>query len=242
MMGHKNVECYKNWQYVLAAYGIVSILPFSFYMMFAPNLLKNWQVSLTEFFIGCFCPLLMAMYWLICKTCPTVKPKTLTKQASNVVYDTLQGPYKEMSIRVFNRTVTCCWAGVLLQRRLVLILIYTYIHNISYRLTLMTSLCLIYLFLQMYVRPCKENSANLAGSLSSLALVIICCINLVRAMFEVTETTPTNANATLIHVLDGLEDLLLIWLPLVGIILIFIVLLFELFFKICPKTKMFKSK
>ena len=66
------------------------------------------------------------------------------------------------------------------------------------------------------VKPCKENRANVAATVSCAALLSVCIINLVRAAFEVGEVIP---EGTLRDIMDGLqlvEDCLLFWIPLVG--------------------------
>ena len=68
----------------------------------------------------------------------------------------------------------------------------------------------------LMVKPCKENRANAAGTLSCAALFSICIINLVRATFEVAEVIPEGYLRKIMDALELIEDSLLFWIPLIG--------------------------
>ena len=107
----------------------------------------------------------------------------------SLVYKLLQGPYRSYHLPLpFIGPIPVCWNGVLLLRRLTLVIIY--IHNILVRLLAMTLISFLSLLHHLMVKPCKENRANIAGSISCAALLSVCIINLVRATMEVVEVVP----------------------------------------------------
>ncbi len=218
-----NVQCYQAWQYFVFLEAVFCVLPFSVFLMFAPGLLHNNKMTMTTFFLGCFFPGPTFLYLTPFHLFRKGKCRKEPSNSACKIHECLQGPYREISITFFAKSLPCCWTGVLFLRRLMLILIFTFSHNVSYRLIMMTSVCLTYQFCQSYVQPYKDRCANLASSLSSLALIIICLINLIRAIFEITEHIPDRSTKPLIDFLANLENALLLWVPIIGV-LTFIVL------------------
>ena len=138
---------------------------------------------------------------------------------TSLVYKMLQGPYEEYHVTLpLVNHVPLCWSGILLVRILLLIITKTYVYNILTRLLIMTTITFLALLHHLVVKPCKENRANMAGTISCAALLSVCIINLVRAAFEVAEFIPLT-ESHVIDVVNGLhlvEDSLLFWIPLVG--------------------------
>ena len=85
-----------------------------------------------------------------------------------------------------------------------LVIAHTYIHDILVRLLVMTLISFLSLLHHLMVKPCKENRANIAGSVSCAALLSVCIINLVRATLEVVEVVP---EGQLKNVMDTLESI-----------------------------------
>ena len=216
--GH--VECYQYWQYGVMAYAISCVSPFFLVLVFGPGLIKKGQVSLSQFFMACLCPMPALMWWALdyfrWRGRSSANRKALTEEAKQVI-KILQGPFKE--------TGPVCWAGVLIGRRLVLILLYTFVNDALIRLLCMLLTCFIILLHHVHVNPYKDSRGNIAGTASAAALVTLGCINLVRAGFEAAEYTPSGPNATLMKAFIEIENLLMLWSPLavmcvVGLILV----------------------
>ncbi len=235
-----NIQCFQFWQYVLMAYIIFCILPFGTYILLLTSHLQKGYMKNSFFLIGCIFPIptIILSFGNILKKKRHGEDRVIN--GGNIsLYDSLQGPYNDLSFRLFERRIPYCWAGLLLQRRLALILIYSYCHDLAYRLILMTIVCLCYLFLRIYVQPCKESMANLAGSLSSLALVIISMINLIRAIFDFTEHVENERSSQFLSTLDSAEDVLLVWLPL---IVIFVLIMINFWNRLLSLNSSKKSK
>jgi len=73
-----------------------------------------------------------------------------------------------------------CWAGVLIGRRLVLILLYTFVNDALVRLLGMLLFCFIVLLHHVDVQPYRHRIGNIAGTFSATALVTLGTVNLVR--------------------------------------------------------------
>ena len=73
-----------------------------------------------------------------------------------------------------------CWAGVLIGRRLVLILLYTVVNDALVRLLAMLLFCFVVLLHHVNVQPYRHRVGNIAGTFSATALVTLGTVNLVR--------------------------------------------------------------
>ena len=213
------ITCYQYWQYGVMIYAVGSVMPFFIVICFGPTMLERGQISLTEFFIGCLVPLPVLLVWVIRailwskgrRPAPHVLPANV-----KAVIQVVQGPFIENKYGV-------CWSGVLVGRRLVLILLFTFVTDTLIRLLGMLLACFIILLHHVHVKPYKDPRGNIAGTLSAAALVILGSINLVRAGFEAAEYTPTGPNAFLMKIFIQIENALLMWIPMMVMAFVFII-------------------
>ena len=220
-----SIQCLQFWQVVVFIYIYLCIVPFGFYITVAPSMLQSGQLSLFQYFLGCFFPAPVMLFHLFMtlgmrdnddKMKQRVDEDKAFDEAS-LVYVLLQGPYREYRIQLpFIRDIPLCWSGMLLIRRLSLIITHIYVHNILLSLILMTFISLAALLHHLTVQPCKEKRANMAGTISSTALLTVAIINLIRAAFEAGELIPENGLRSIMDALQLVEDCLLFWIPLVG--------------------------
>ena len=220
-----SVTCYQYWQYGVMAYCISCFTPFFIVLMVGPSLLYHGHISLPQFFTACVFPLPFLNWWLIKRMrhpkATKRHPRHLS-ESSRAVIQILQGPFTESKYGI-------CWAGVAIGRRLVLILLFTFVNDSLIRLLCMLLSCFVILLHHVHVQPYKDKRGNFAGTASASALVTLAIINLVRAGFEAAEYTPTGPNAFLMKVFSEIENVLLLWLPLatIGVVaLLFITRLF----------------
>ena len=96
----------------------------------------------------------------------------------------------------------------------------------------MLVVCLGSLLHHVLVQPCKERRANIAGTLSCTALLMVAIVNMVRACFQSMETLPTGSSLEVSNWLDLVEDCLLLWIPLTGIGFVLLVLFGKTMLKI----------
>ena len=210
-----SVTCYSGWQYGVLAYAMICIIPFSFVLMLGPGLLQEGRISVGTFFAACLIPLPFVILWFIIRIFKinSIFPqnKNFPTPPEEVVIKALQGPFKSIKTRL---TGPLCWSGVLIFRRLLLVLLYTFTNIALFRILAMLIVCFIILMNQVHVKPYREPRANVAGSASVAALIFVGCINLVRAGFEAAEYTPHGPYKLLIAVMQQAEDLLMLWIPL----------------------------
>ena len=207
------IECYKGWQYGVMAYTVICIVPFCLALLIGPGLVKDGLISLSQFFIACLIPLPFLIYWFILrlklkgnrpKNAPELQPE------SQAVIQILQGPFKDAENKFFG---PICGAGVLIGRRLVLVLLFNFVNDTLIRMLCMMLVCFIILLHHVHVLPYKDFRCNLAGTVSAAALVVVGAINLVRAGFEAAEYIPQGPNALLMTVFEELENILMLWFP-----------------------------
>ena len=225
------ITCYERWQYGAMAYAVLCVSPFFLVLLVGPSLLTRRQISLSQFFVACLCPLPMLLWWTChlnskSSCCHRTSTRNTTKQKclsedTEVVLQILQGPFKENRFGL-------CWAGILIGRRLVLILLFTFVNDSLIRLLCMLLTCFVILLQHVHVQPYKDARGNVAGTTSAAALVTLGSINLVRAGFEAAEYTPTGPNAFLMKVFNEIENTLLLWLPLAIMSLVVLLLLFRI--------------
>ena len=218
------IQCLESWQIVMVFYIFMCVVPFGFYICVFSSLLAKHEIGIGLFFLGCLFPLPVMVAKMLQRIfCSESKREEQTSSGEseslegNLVYNLLQGPYREYVLPVnYLKCFSLCWSGILIIRRLALIVIYTYIYNALLRLLVMSLISFLALLHHLMVKPCKENRANAAGTLSCAALFSICIINLVRATFEVAEVIPEGYLRKIMDALELIEDSLLFWIPLIG--------------------------
>ena len=221
-----NLECYTYWQIIIIIYISISILPFCMYITFATNYLKNGKLSLSVYFIGCFIPLPVLLILCIKISCHAQNFSNRKRNTDAIrVYNLLQGPYRDYFFIFKGKKVYVCFSGVLLIRRSILIVLHTFIHNLSLRLLLMLLLCILASIIQTYALPCEERRSNAAAFVSNMSLVLLSCVNLIKAIFVTTEYDPTGPMLTFSDALQFIEEFLLLWIPVIGISVVFVVII-----------------
>jgi hypothetical protein len=226
-----SVECYSQWQYYVAAYAACSIVPFSFVLLLGPSLMQKRQLSLSVFFVACIFPLpfvvhcyfikLIGRMTKVCQGSSSSPPKP----EATCVIKVLQGPFREINAVVVG---PICWAGVQMIRRLILVLLFTFINFTVVRLISMVFVTFLFLLQHVYVQPYKDPIVNPAATASFSALLTIGGINLIRAGFDSAEYVPQGPNAELVYYMRETENVLMFWLPLCIMCGIFIVIVIKL--------------
>ena len=217
------ITCYELWQYMVMAYVAACIVPFCITLLLGPGLLKDGLIGLPQFFCACICPAPFLVYWVFIRIrLKSQRPNTDHLQLSDeaqAVINILQGPFKDTESALFGPT---CGQGILIGRRLVLVILYTFVNDPLIRMLCMMLVCFIVLLHHVHVLPFKDTKGNLAGSTSAAALLVMGVINLVRAGFEAAEYTPQGPNELLMYVFEEVEDVLMLWFPLGVMIIVFV--------------------
>ena len=106
-----------------------------------------------------------------------------------------------------------CGAGVLIFRRLILIIIHTFITDTLLRMIYMMVFCFFNIFHHISVYPYKDTKGNIAGCISASFLVGVNLLNLVRAAFEAAEYDPIGPYKDLMAMFHDIELWLVLWIP-----------------------------
>ena len=218
------LTCYQPWQYGVLAYALSCLATLSVVLMCGPRLLANSDISLTQFFCACVVPPPFLLYWFIKSRRQGNRRqgdrKISSRAACNVIW-ILQGAFKP--------TQEICWAGVLTARRLVLVLIHSFVNNALLKLVLTLLLCFFVFLHHANSEPYRKSVANAAGTVSAAAHVVICTISLVEAAFQSADYQPTGPNDELVSMFLYVQNLLIVWIPSAIVALVLLAFIGRLF-------------
>ncbi|XP_066913669.1 uncharacterized protein [Clytia hemisphaerica] len=122
-------------------------------------------------------------------------------------------PEERAEYRGTNTPEPAFWSGVLIGRRLILIIVFSFIQAPVLRLYLALIICVIYLIHHMYYQPYLNKASNIVETLSSSVLIVFCSMNLFFAYSYVSDITPEKADETLTILFRWFEAIILVVLP-----------------------------
>ena len=114
------------------------------------------------------------------------------------------------------------WEGFLIFRRLVLIIVLTFVHDNRPKMIIALITCVVILISHMHVKPFISSWENFIETLSLGTLVVISAFTLVKALYQGEDFSSSALSLTLLSRFDLVEDILAI-IPLA--IIIFLVTL-----------------
>ena len=191
-----STKCYQWWQIVITVIIILWVASFPVAMYMSPWLLNRRMISVRMFVVSLIFPCAAILYWLYIQICVSRKqsgykidnacPVSEEQDERNIsqeelsqeILNVIEGPFRKSKSSANYRLP---WESVLLTRRLVLIVIRTFVLNIAVRLYLMLLFSILFLAHQVRVQPFSGTILNYAESASLLMLVLICGINTVPA-------------------------------------------------------------
>ena len=92
----------------------------------------------------------------------------------------------------------------------------------------MTLVCLLALLTHVLMKPFKENSGNIAGLASAVGLLLLAILNLTRAVFTSSPHKVLGPPKSTLYFFEHVENVLLLWTPLAGLCIIFVVFLIQI--------------
>ena len=105
------------------------------------------------------------------------------------------------------------WSGVLIGRRLILILVFSFVQAPVLRLYIALIFCIVYLVHHMYYQPYLNTPSNIVEVVSSSILILFCSMNLFFAYSYVSDVAPEAADQTLTILFRWFEAIVLVALP-----------------------------
>eukprot|EP00794_Sanderia_malayensis_P009681 gene9681-10668_t len=116
------------------------------------------------------------------------------------------------------------WPGIMLIRRLIIIMLSTFINNPVTRIYTMLFACLLFLIHNLLCLPYKSSAMNILETVSSATLVLICSMNLFFAYSYVSNIAPEDADSRVSLLFDFVEATILAIVPALLIIVILLAL------------------
>ena len=180
-----NVVCFQLWQYILIAFVVAFVMPFVFVLLWGCYKLHNGSLSVAKFLLACCFPFPFLLYWLflflLCVKRNAAQTDTATRQMSKrSVETTLFGCFKKPAD---GGTLSLGWESVMIGRRLILILLKTFVNDPMPRLLIMSFLCVLFLQHHSMTQPFRDITANRVETISLLSLVLLGMVNMFFASF-----------------------------------------------------------
>ena len=144
--------------------------------------------------------------------------QTLPGKSETAILKVLLGPFRPHQSFMCFPPSSIPWEGFLIFRRLVLIIVLTFVYDIQLKLFLALTLCVAILFLHMVVNPFQRKLDNLLESFSLSVHVVVCGLTLMKTLYYGEDYSVSKR----FPVLHAVENILI--LAPVSIIVIFIVL------------------
>ena len=215
-----NVVCYQWWQYAAVLFNSIFVLPFMLILAWASYKLHKQAITLKQLLIGFILPLPSLVFLLFSmKFSPGINH---VEQTANL--EVLQ----KMLLTPFREPRALHWKSIMIARRLVLVLLFCFINETSYKLFWMTTTCLLALFHHLSVKPFKHKWVNNLESVSLLFLVVLGFINLYKTVLVESSVRQTDS----VKAIQWLEVVILAIFP-ASIFLLFSVAIISLFVRFC---------
>ena len=160
----------------------------------------------------------------------------------------LEGPFRKYHGTSKNNNYKLPWEAVLIARRLILIIMRTFINNVLLRQYLMQVSMILFAFHHIYVQPYSTKVLNNIETLSLLMLTVICIINTLPGYIYMNPLLVSSNAQHLLITLRKVETALLLIVPFVVgsclcvIVAIRILQFLYWMFKICTRVIRFCFK
>lgn len=186
-----NIRCYQEWQYALIALIIIWVLPFCAFIFMLPGLLMHRGIRRTGLLIGCVFPLapLLTVLPYFNKQNDSVQcqdeyvrvrddqiidDQIIDDHAIAEIFKNRTGPFST----AFNERLYFSWEGVYILRRLIIVILFTFIKEPIHKLYAILMMQIIFLLHHVHMRPYASKALNHWETFSLTALVLINSMNL----------------------------------------------------------------
>ena len=187
-----NIRCFQGWQYALMVLGLVWAIPFCVFIFMLPGFLTNRKIKRRGLILGCVLPL--PMLFSILYKLNEERQVDGTNSRNNddeegqeqngdrenddavlsEIFENGTGPFSV----VINKRLYFSWEGVYILRRLILVVMFTFISNPVYKLYAMLLSQVAFLLHHMHMKPYAARSMNHVETASLTTLVLINSMNL----------------------------------------------------------------
>ena len=186
------VPCYTIWQKILMIIIIIWVVPFWLSIYISCSLLQKCKITPNEYLFIATIPLTVFLYLIRAKfynphTSLVAKDAMLAREFLRVVNE----PFRNIS----DKPIKIQWESVLIFRRLLLIIVSTFLVSPLNKLYPVGFLLILYLTHHLIVQPYKESILNLAEGISLAAL---CFLTLLNNFWAFTDEIDMTRNSMLI--------------------------------------------
>ena len=221
-----NIHCWQWWQYVLISYIVVFVVPFIFVLYWGSRKLTQQSVSTKELALACIIPLPLLCYWAIRYCFRTQLAPRRCQEGNEDIKMVLQAPFRQP---VEDDEGTLYWESVLIGRRLVLLVLHSFIADPMLRLLCLDFACMAIFVHHLCKKPYRDNIANACESISLVALIAIATFSLAEASLVSEGIEVSGPVETVFRVFEWIELTLLAVAPACLCVLISLAVLSQLF-------------
>ena len=129
----------------------------------------------------------------------TISPRSSEKAILGV----LLGPFRSHKSFMCFPSSSIPWEGFLIFRRLVLIIVLTFVYDIQLRLFLALTLCVAILMIQTFVNPFQKKRDNILESFSLGTHVVLCGLTLIKALYYGEDFTLLSNSSSVLNVIEN---------------------------------------
>ena len=226
-----NHVCFQWWQYVLVGFVSIFVIPFVFVLLWGSYKLYGKTLSVGKFLLACFLPLPSLIYWLFLSFYQalrhpvnevSVTPQQMPMNSvERVLYDSFKRPEEGPKLSL-------SWEGIMIGRRLILVVMNTFVINPMPRLVIVSVLCFLFLLHHSSTQPFRDSIANTAETISLLFIVVLANVNVFSASFLSLAVPHEDVLSSWWKVFEWVEITILCFAPVVFGLLVVIAILSQL--------------
>ena len=236
-----SIKCYQWWQFIIILIVICWVVSFPISIYSSSWLLHKKMMSVRMFVVSLFFPCVAIMYWLhshlrvsrkqpgteLSDTCAVSEEheerSSLQKEVSQELLNVIEGPFRKSESTNHTNNYRLPWESILIARRLILIVIKTFVPDTVVRLYVMLLFSVLFLAHQVKVQPFSSTILNHVESVSLLMLVVVCGLNTIPAYNYMYPLSVSPFAQGLITAYSSIETALTLIFP--AILLVFLTVL-----------------
>ncbi len=218
-----NVTCVAPWQSIFILLAIIHVFPFFLVVIISRDLLEKGKISLTHFFLSYIFPLPMMTYWACVKLKQNFNTKKLriNSRQETADYHSFANDANHEADRIKTEILfiveepyikhhdpeNCVlyWEGILIFRRLIIVVFGTFIVDRLLSITLQMSMCLVFLIWHIHQQPFGSKRANQVETASLTILSFISLSHVIKAAFFTAGKLAEGPNKVQIVVMSWME-------------------------------------
>ena len=215
------IKCYQWWQYIVFAIICVWIASYPITIYTSSWLLHRNKLGKKSFLVSLLLPLPTVLYWTFIRifyqksSIDRVMADAILEEDTKEMLNVLEGPFRKYHETSTNKTCNLAWEVILIGRRLILILVKTFINDVVLRLYLMLVLMILFTFHHIYVQPYSTKILNNVETISLFMLIIICIINTVPAYIYMNPLSVSPHIQNLSKIFREIETVLMLIVPFI---------------------------